>query len=365
MILESLENGPLIWPTVEENGVIRTKKYVELSAVEKIQFNYDASSYSAFDHDHDILVESRSWIHSWYQSLVALDLGFKPCRLYGDEAMILKESLMMLLVSNVMEFGVDVTDNNRICYTFLEREEAQIFAIWYDRIRVLLTLLLGSKYLFKYCCAGWIKISELREHGLLSISSYFAFDHDHDILVESRSWIHSKGFSNGCSFFKEAGQILDEEQLAFLADLRIPASQTQIVIPHNAAFQTEDLDTYDLDCDDLSTAQVVLMANISNYGSDVISEDFEQSPVMDFTDNEISSDSNIIPYSQYLQETQQATVQYTNLQAQKDSMILSVIEQMSEQMINHVNNWEKANKEHNNESITAELERYKERVKTF
>ncbi|GJT56495.1 retrovirus-related pol polyprotein from transposon TNT 1-94 [Tanacetum coccineum] len=34
-------------------------------------------------------------------------------------------------------------------------------------------------------------------------------------------------------------------------------------------------------------------------------------------------------------------------------------------MINQVNNWEKANKEQNNESITAELERYKERVKTF
>ncbi|GJU91404.1 hypothetical protein Tco_1303827 [Tanacetum coccineum] len=34
MILESVENGPLIWPTVEENGVIRTKKYDELSAAE-------------------------------------------------------------------------------------------------------------------------------------------------------------------------------------------------------------------------------------------------------------------------------------------------------------------------------------------
>ncbi|GJR32225.1 hypothetical protein Tco_1108457 [Tanacetum coccineum] len=174
-------------------------------------------------------------------------------------------------------------------------------------------------------------------------------------------------------------------QLVFLADLGIPASQAQTVIPHNAAFQTEDLDTYDSDCDDLSNAQAVLMANISNYGSDVISkvpnsetylndmdnqsvhelQDFEQSLVMDFTDNEISSDSNIIPYSQYLQETQQATVQDTNLQAQQDSMILSVIEQMSKQMINHVNNWEKANKEQNNESITAELERYKETVKTF
>ncbi|GJR93774.1 retrovirus-related pol polyprotein from transposon TNT 1-94 [Tanacetum coccineum] len=116
---------------------------------------------------------------------------------------------------------------------------------------------------------------------------------------------------------QEAGQILDEEQLAFLADPGIPADQVQTIIPHNAAFQTEDLDTYDSDCDDLSTAQAVLMANISNYGSDIISEvpnsetylndmdnqsvhalqDFEQTPVMDFTDNEISSDSNIIPYS--------------------------------------------------------------------
>ncbi|GKG40510.1 hypothetical protein Tco_0467287, partial [Tanacetum coccineum] len=42
---------------------------------------------------------------------------------------------------------------------------------------------------------------------------------------------------------------------------------------------------------------------------------FEQTPVMDFEDNEISSDSNIIPYSQYLKETQQEIVQDTNLQA--------------------------------------------------
>nr|GEY15173.1 hypothetical protein [Tanacetum cinerariifolium] len=35
---------------------------------------------------------------------------------------------------------------------------------------------------------------------------------------------------------------------------------------------TEDLDTYDSDCDDLSAAQAVLMANISNYGSNIISE---------------------------------------------------------------------------------------------
>ncbi|GJV23382.1 hypothetical protein Tco_1376077 [Tanacetum coccineum] len=41
MILESDENGPLIWPTVEENKVIRTKKYAKLSAAEKIQADCD------------------------------------------------------------------------------------------------------------------------------------------------------------------------------------------------------------------------------------------------------------------------------------------------------------------------------------
>nr|GEX10126.1 hypothetical protein [Tanacetum cinerariifolium] len=72
---------------------------------------------------------------------------------------------------------------------------------------------------------------------------------------------------------KEARQILDEEQLSFLADPGVQDGQViQIIIPNNAAFQTEDLDTYDSDCDDISNAQAVLMDNISNYGSDVISE---------------------------------------------------------------------------------------------
>ncbi|GKC54581.1 hypothetical protein Tco_1077326 [Tanacetum coccineum] len=41
MILESVEHGLLIWPTIEENGVTRTKKYEELSAAEKIQADCD------------------------------------------------------------------------------------------------------------------------------------------------------------------------------------------------------------------------------------------------------------------------------------------------------------------------------------
>nr|GEZ20041.1 integrase, catalytic region, zinc finger, CCHC-type, peptidase aspartic, catalytic [Tanacetum cinerariifolium] len=41
MILESVENGPLIWPSIEENGVTRPKKYSELYAMEAIQADCD------------------------------------------------------------------------------------------------------------------------------------------------------------------------------------------------------------------------------------------------------------------------------------------------------------------------------------
>nr|GEY07184.1 hypothetical protein [Tanacetum cinerariifolium] len=46
MILESAENGPLLWPTIEENIVTRPKKYSELSAKEEIRANCDVKATS-------------------------------------------------------------------------------------------------------------------------------------------------------------------------------------------------------------------------------------------------------------------------------------------------------------------------------
>ncbi|GKA93545.1 hypothetical protein Tco_0815531 [Tanacetum coccineum] len=171
--------------------------------------------------------------------------------------------------------------------------------------------------------------------------------------------VDRQGLLNATSL-KEAGHILDEEHLTFLADPGIPDGQAvQTIIPNNVAFQTEDLDTYDSDCDDFSNAKAVLMANISNYGSDIISD----IPYSETYLNDMENQS--VHAMQDFEQTPVENVQDTNLQAQQNSMILSVIEQMLEQMINHINNWEKANKEQNNELVTAELERYKERVKTF
>ncbi|GKD07005.1 hypothetical protein Tco_1186690, partial [Tanacetum coccineum] len=53
------------------------------------------------------------------------------------------------------------------------------------------------------------------------------------------------------------GQILNEEDLAFLADPDILEGQsTYTVITHNAAYQANDLDVYDADCDELNSAKV-------------------------------------------------------------------------------------------------------------
>nr|GEV08862.1 hypothetical protein [Tanacetum cinerariifolium] len=44
MILESVKHGPLLWPTVEEDGVTRIKKYSELSVAEAIQTDCDVKA---------------------------------------------------------------------------------------------------------------------------------------------------------------------------------------------------------------------------------------------------------------------------------------------------------------------------------
>ncbi|GKA31864.1 retrovirus-related pol polyprotein from transposon TNT 1-94 [Tanacetum coccineum] len=70
-----------------------------------------------------------------------------------------------------------------------------------------------------------------------------------------------------------SGQVLTEEEIAFLADPGLPDTQTsQTIITHNAAYQADDLDAYDSNCDELNSAKIALMANLSRNGSDALIE---------------------------------------------------------------------------------------------
>nr|GEW49102.1 hypothetical protein [Tanacetum cinerariifolium] len=95
--------------------------------------------------------------------------------------------------------------------------------------------------------------------------------------------------------------------------------QAQYAVTNNAAYQADDLDAYDSDCDELNLAKIALMANLSHYGSDNLAE---------------NSSSSVLP----------------------DDLILSVIEQLQTQVVNCT----KINQDNKNvnEILTAELERY-------
>nr|GEU32693.1 hypothetical protein [Tanacetum cinerariifolium] len=67
-----------------------------------------------------------------------------------------------------------------------------------------------------------------------------------------------------------------EEELEFLADPRIAKAQATQTVTYNAAYQADDLDVYDSDCDEINTAKVALMANLSHYGSDDLVEKAQQ-----------------------------------------------------------------------------------------
>nr|GFC62287.1 hypothetical protein [Tanacetum cinerariifolium] len=112
-----------------------------------------------------------------------------------------------------------------------------------------------------------------------------------------------------------------EEELEFLADPGIPeSSSNQIVVTNNASYQADDLDAYDLDCDEINSAKIALMANLSHYGSDNLAENL-------------------------------------TLPALQDDLILPVIEQLKTQVVTCT----KINQDNKqvNDLLTAELERYK------
>nr|GEY93126.1 hypothetical protein [Tanacetum cinerariifolium] len=120
------------------------------------------------------------------------------------------------------------------------------------------------------------------------------------------------------------GQVLQEEELEFLADPgTTETSSNQCVITNNAAYQADDLDAYDSNCDELNSTKISLMANLSHYGYDNLAEvhnqdnitnnsmildvqepsTSEQSTILTQLDTKLTSDSNIISYDQYINLT--------------------------------------------------------------
>ncbi|GJS32234.1 retrovirus-related pol polyprotein from transposon TNT 1-94 [Tanacetum coccineum] len=370
MILESVESGPLIWPSIVENGVTRPKKYSELSATEALQADCDIKATNiilqglppevyALVSNHKVAKELWERIQLLMQG-TSLTKQERECKLYDEfdkfaykKGESLREFyLRFSLLLNDMNIYNMKLEQFQVNTKFLNTlpPEWSKFVTDVKLVRDLHTTNIDQ--LHAYLGQHEFHANEKGDDPIDAINHMMSFlttvvtsryPTTNNQLRNSTYTPRASGNNSGkqrtviCynykgeghmskqytkpkrkrddSWFKDkvllvqaqaSGQILHEEELAFLADLRIPEGQaTQTVITHNAAYQADDLDAYDSDCDELNTAKVALMANLSHYGSDALSE--------------------------YLIESQHVAVQNSNSSAQQDDLILSVIEQLKTQ----------------------------------
>nr|GFC02800.1 hypothetical protein [Tanacetum cinerariifolium] len=92
IILESIKHGPLLWPSVTEEGVIRLKRYSELSAAEAIQADCDVKATNiilqalppkiyALVSTHKVVKDLWEWIQMLMQG-TSLTKQERECKLY-------------------------------------------------------------------------------------------------------------------------------------------------------------------------------------------------------------------------------------------------------------------------------------------
>ncbi|GJS70894.1 hypothetical protein Tco_0703735 [Tanacetum coccineum] len=115
----------------------------------------------------------------------------------------------------------------------------------------------------------------------------------------------------------ELGMVLDEEQMEFLADNRdtVTTDQQSQEIPPPAAFQRDDLDAFDSNCDEAPSTSVVLMAKLSSYDLEILSN--------------VPNHDTYLDNQMIYQKTKTMVVQDTSSFTQQDELIMSVIEEMT------------------------------------
>nr|GEX38565.1 retrovirus-related Pol polyprotein from transposon TNT 1-94 [Tanacetum cinerariifolium] len=342
MILESVEHGPLLWPTVEEDGVTRLKKYSDLSAAEAIQADCDqqASAYQTYPyatsyHTPQFVSQGPSSSnmsisypvndipstvnHNAYMaSSSAPQIDYAPSAHHPSEFSSPEIGLVVLVfhkgddpidaINHMMSFLTAVFSSRPFASGSGGASGKQRVFVYYN--------CKGKGHMSKQCTkpkwkrdAKWFK--------------------DKVLLVQAQA----------------NGQVLQEEELEFLADLGMAeSSSNQNVITTNAAYQANDLDAYDSNYDELNSAKISLMANLSHYGSDNLAEvnnqdnrtnhlihqemqvpsNSKQFTILPQSNTKITSDSNIISYSQYMNESQYNTVQTDEPNLSIDTTIVEV-----------------------------------------
>ncbi|GJR87089.1 hypothetical protein Tco_0211100 [Tanacetum coccineum] len=245
MILESVENGSLIWPLIEEYGVTRPKKYFELFATEEIQAYCDVKA-------TNIILQGLP------PEVYAL------CKLYDEfDKFAYKKGETLRLTVPVFQRGDDLIDvinyvmsfltavvtsrypttNNQLRYSSNPRQQATI-----NNGRVTLqpiqgrqtSLAAGTSRTYTPGASG----SNYGKQRTVICYNYKGECHMSKQCTKPKrkrddSWFKDKVLLVQA---QESGQILHEEELAFLADPGIPEDALAEVAIQNRNQATQTVD---------------------------------------------------------------------------------------------------------------------------
>nr|GEY79695.1 hypothetical protein [Tanacetum cinerariifolium] len=344
MILESVKNGPLFWPTVEENEVTRLKKYSELSATETIQVDCyvkatniilqglppGGTSLTKQERECKLYDEFDKFAYRKGESLrnfyLRFSLPLNDMNIYNMKL----EQFQMEYASTLHQQTEFSPPNTGLVVLVFQKGNDPIDAI--NHMMSFLTAVVTSRY---PATNNQLRTSSnprqqaTINNGRVTIQPIQGRQNSMTAGHMSKQCMKPKR-KRGVEWFKDKAllvqaqanrQVLQEEELEFLANLgTAETSSNQYVVTNNASYQADDLDAYDSDCDELNSAKIALMANLSHYESDNLTEN-------------------------------------SGLPALQDGLILSVIEQLKTQVVNCI----KINQDnkHVNEVLTTKLERYK------
>nr|GEU56199.1 hypothetical protein [Tanacetum cinerariifolium] len=351
VILESVENGPLLWPTVEENGVTRPKKYSELSTMEAIQADCDVKATNiilqglppevyAFISNHKVSKELWERIQLFMQG-TSLTKQERKCKLY-DEFDKFAYNKGESLHDFYLRFSLLLNDLN--IYNMKLEQFQDMHTTNVDQLHAYL-----GQYEYH---VNEVRLMRERNSDPLALVVNHQMSQS-PYQTHQQSYQHTQ-FQPQVSSFQSSqyGSPYQSSQYGLHAQTSIPLSITyqsndvqssvyhivynpsssipqveyapSYVITNNAAYQADDLDAYDSDCDEINSAKITLMANLSHYGSDNL-------------------------------------VENSNFPSQQVALILSVIEQLKTQVINCT----KINQDNKsiNKILIVDLERYKDQVR--
>nr|GEU64497.1 putative ribonuclease H-like domain-containing protein [Tanacetum cinerariifolium] len=260
MILESVKNGPLIWPSIKENRVTRPKKYYELSATEAIQADCDVNAINIILQGlplEDLHTTNIDQLHAYLgqHEFHANEVHLMHERNSDPLDLVATHQMTQITLQPVQGRQISFASGTSRTYT------PGTSGINYGtQMTVTCYNYKGEGHMSKQCTKPKRKRDDL----------WFK---DKELMVQAQA----------------NGQILHEEELAFLADPGI--------------------------------TEVALMANLSHYGSNALAEVHN----LDTVDTNII---NQVVHAMPSSEPSNEIVQNSNSSAQQDALILYKAQQL-------------------------------------